>query len=163
MRKFILLFLVIAALKHSAFGQDYWLPKDTVNGSPKSAATSFVIENRAYLVTGTDDFEYKRKMYSYRADQNDWDDEVSLGGDGGDGLGRVGAISFSLQHEGQTKGYVALGQTQTIAFMNDLWEYDRSTEAWTQKANFTGAPRREAVSFVIANKAYVGTGNSATG
>ena len=85
------------------------------------------------------------------------------GGDGGDGLGRVGATSFSLQQEGQTKGYVALGQTQTIAFMNDLWEYDRSTEAWTQKANFTGAPRREAVSFVIANKAYVGTGNSATG
>jgi N-acetylneuraminic acid mutarotase len=56
-----------------------------------------------------------------------------------------------------------MGQTQTIAFMNDLWEYDRSTEAWTQKANFTGAPRREAVSFVIDNKAYVGTGSSAAG
>jgi N-acetylneuraminic acid mutarotase len=47
--------------------------------------------------------------------------------------------------------------------MNDLWEYDRSTDAWTQKANFSGAPRREAVSFVIDNKAYVGTGNSASG
>lgn len=163
MSKFIFLLFVIFMLEQSAFGQDYWLPKDTVNGQPKSAATAFVLENRAYLVAGTDDFEYKRKMYSYRADQDDWDNEVSLGGDGGDGLARVGATSFALTHGGQTKGYVALGQTQTIAFMNDLWEYDRTTEAWTQKANFTGAPRREAVSFVIANKAYVGTGNSGSG
>lgn len=163
MSKFILLLCVIFTSELTAFGQDYWIPRDTVNGAPKSAASAFVMENRAYLVAGTDDFEYKRKMYSYRADQNDWDNEVSLGGDGGDGLARVGATSFSLQHEGQTKGYVALGQTQTIAFMNDLWEYDRSTEAWTQKANFTGAPRREAVSFVVGNQAYVGTGNSANG
>jgi len=145
------------------FAQDYWLQKDTVNGAPKAAASSFVLENRAYIVAGTDDFEYKRKMYSYRADQDDWDDEVSLGGDSGDGLARIGATSFALTHEGQTKGYVCMGQTQTIAFMNDLWEYDRSTEAWTQKANFSGAPRREAVSFVIDNKAYVGTGTSAAG
>jgi hypothetical protein len=143
--------------------QDFWLQKDSVSGPPKAAASSFVMGSRAYIIAGTDDFEYKRKMYSYRADQDDWDDEVSLGGDGGEGLERVGATSFSLSNNGQTKGYVCLGQTQTIAFMNDLWEYDRSTEAWTQKANFTGAPRREAVSFVIENKAYVGTGNSAAG
>ena len=157
------LFLFNFLVLHVMYAQDYWLQKDTVNGAPKSAASSFVLENRAYLVAGTDDFEYKRKMYSYRADQDDWDNEVSLGGDGGDGLARVGATSFALTHGGQTKGYVALGQTQTIAFMNDLWEYDPTTEAWTQKANFTGAPRREAVSFVIANKAYVGTGNSGSG
>lgn len=163
MSKLIFLLFVMLILKLTVFGQDYWLPKDTVNGPPKAAASAFVLDNRAYVVAGTDDFEYKRKMYSYRADQDDWDDEVSLGGDGGAGLDRVGATSFALTQGGQTKGYVALGQTQTIAFMNDLWEYDRTTEAWTQKANFLGAPRREAVNFVIANKAYVGTGNSETG
>jgi len=157
------LFLFNILVLHVMHAQDYWLQKDTVNGPPKSAASSFVLENRAYIIAGTDDLEYKRKMYSYRADQNDWDDEVSLGGDGGDGLARIGATSFALTNEGQSKGYVCMGQTQTIAFMNDLWEYDRSTEAWTQKANFTGAPRREAVSFVIDNKAYVGTGSSAAG
>ena len=163
MSRLLLTFYVIFLQQLSAFGQDYWQQRDTVNGPPKSAASSFVLGNRAYVVAGTNDFEYKRKMYSYRADQDDWDDEVSLGGEGGTGLGRIGAISFALEHEGQNKGYVGLGQTQTIAFMNDLWEYNRSTEAWTQKANFVGAPRREAVSFVIGNKAYVGTGNSAAG
>ncbi|MEY5001141.1 MAG: hypothetical protein RLZZ211_1177 [Bacteroidota bacterium] len=160
--RIFVLFLVLIGTQ-ILLAQDYWVQRDTVNGPPKSAASSFVIDHRAYAVAGTDEFEYKRKMYSYRADQNDWDDEISLGGDGGDGLARVGATSFSLTQNGQTKGYIALGQTQTIAFMNDLWEYDRSTDAWTQKANFSGAPRREAVSFVIDNKAYVGTGNSASG
>ena len=160
-KQFILaLFLCVFS---KAISQDYWLQKDTVNGAPKSAASSFVVGNRAYVVAGTDDFEYKRKMYSYRADQNDWDDELSLGGVGGEGLGRIGATAFALESAGETKGYVCLGQTQTIAYMNDLWEYNRSTEAWTQKANFSGAPRREAVSFVVDNIAYVGTGNSASG
>lgn len=148
---------------YQAIAQDYWLQKDSVKGPPKSSVSSFVLGNRAYVVAGTDDFEYKRKMYSYRADQDDWDDELSLGGEGGEGLGRIGATAFALESEGQTKGYVCLGQTQTIAYMNDLWEYNRSTDAWTQKANFSGAPRREAVSFVVDNIAYVGTGSSASG
>jgi N-acetylneuraminic acid mutarotase len=146
-----------------AFSQDYWLQKDTVKGPPKSAACSFVLENKAFAVTGMDEFEYKRKMYSYRADQDDWDDELSLGGEGGAGLERVGAVSFALTHEGQQKGYVALGQTPTIAYMNDLWEYNPATQAWSQKANFTGAPRREAVSFVVGQLAYVGTGSALSG
>lgn len=158
----VILALFLCAFS-KAISQDYWLQKDTVNGAPKSAASSFVVGNRAYVVAGTDDFEYKRKMYSYRADQDDWDDELSLGGVGGEGLGRIGATAFSIESAGETKGYVCLGQTQTIAYMNDLWEYNRSTEAWTQKANFSGAPRREAVSFVVDNIAYVGTGSSAAG
>mgnify|MGYP000067455619 FL=1 len=163
MSRLLLTFYVIFLQQLSAFGQDYWQQRDTVNGPPKSAASTFVLGNRAYVVAGTDDFEYKRKMYSYRADQDDWDDELSLGGEGGSGLDRVGAVSFSLEIDGQKKGYVCMGQTQTIGFINDLWEYDRTTESWTQKANFAGVPRREAVSFVIENTAYVGTGNSIEG
>ena len=78
-----------------AFTQDYWLQKDTVKGPPKSAACAFVLENKGFAVTGMDAFEYKRKMYSYRSDQDDWDDELSLGGEGGAGLERVGAVSFA--------------------------------------------------------------------
>ena len=55
-----------------AFTQDYWLQKDTVKGPPKSAACAFVLQNKGFAVTGMDEFEYKRKMYSYRAEQEDW-------------------------------------------------------------------------------------------
>ena len=163
MLKKIGVILVLQLVVSLTFAQDYWLQKDTVKGPPKSDACAFVIDAKAFAVAGTDEFEYKRKMYSYRPDQDDWDDELSLGGDGGAGLERVGAVAFTLEHEGQQKGYVALGQTPTIAYMNDLWEYNPATQAWSQKANFTGAPRKEAVSFVVGQTAYVGTGASLSG
>ena len=163
MLKKIGVILILQLFVSLTFAQDYWLQKDTVKGPPKSDACAFVIESKAFAVSGTDEFEYKRKMYSYRPDQDDWDDELSLGGEGGAGLERVGAVAFTLQHEGQHKGYVALGQTPTIAYMNDLWEYNPATQAWSQKANFTGAPRKEAVSFVVGQTAYVGTGAALSG
>ncbi|MEN9700254.1 MAG: hypothetical protein RLZZ301_1452 [Bacteroidota bacterium] len=145
------------------YSQDYWLQKDTVKGSAKCAATAFVANEQAYVVTGLDEFGYKRKMASYNAQQDDWDTETALGGDEGDGLERVLATSFTLQTDGQDKGYLCLGQTPTIAYMNDMWEYNPATQAWSQKANFIGAARRSAVAFVVNNLAYVGTGQSASG
>ena len=41
---------------------------------------------------------------------------------------------------------------------NDFWEYDPSSNTWTQKANFGGAPRQGAVGFGIGTKGYIGTG-----
>ena len=102
-------------------------------------------------------------MYSYSPFQDDWDEEVSLGGASGDGLERASACAFSLYHENIQKAYVCLGQTQTVAYMKDLWEFNPQTETWSQKANYTGSARRQAVCFTAANKAYVGTGEGLTG
>ena len=41
---------------------------------------------------------------------------------------------------------------------NDFWEYDPTTNTWTQKANFGGTPRDGAVGFSIGSKGYIGTG-----
>ncbi|MEN9743477.1 MAG: hypothetical protein RLZZ65_1282 [Bacteroidota bacterium] len=160
-RLVVLSLLVLQNL--TIFAQDFWLQKDTVKGQAKSDACAFVLDQKGFVLTGMDEFEYKRKMYSYRPDQDDWDNEISLGGEGGAGLERVGAVAFTLTHEGIQKAYVGLGQTPTIAYMNDLWEYNPATQAWTQKANFVGAPRREAVSFVIGQTAFVGTGSTLNG
>jgi len=56
-----------------------------------------------------------------------------------------------------------LGQGETNPFFGDLWEYDPVDKTWSQKANFIGSPRRQAVSFVLGDYAYVGTGIDATG
>ena len=47
--------------------------------------------------------------------------------------------------------------------MKDFWEYDPSTNTWTQKADFGGPARRGAVAFVVNGKGYVTSGWSATG
>lgn len=158
-----LILFVLISLSYDYFAQDYWYPRDTVKGSPKSsmAATSF--QQIGLIIGGLDEFGFKRKMYSYSPFQDDWDEEVSLGGTSGDGLERGSACAFTLYHENMQKAYVCLGQTPTVPYMKDLWEFNPQTETWSQKANFSGTPRRQAVCFTAANKAFVGTGEDASG
>jgi len=155
------LFFVFTSLLVGTYGfsQDFWELRDSVKGAPRSVCAAFVMEGQGYVVGGVDEFSFKRKMYSYNLIQNDWDEEVALGGPNGDGLDRGSASAFSIG----AKGYVCLGQGQTNAYFGDLWEYDLATTAWTQKADFAGGPRRQAVAFAIGDYAYVGTGEDATG
>ena len=147
----------------STIAQDYWEQKDSVNGPPKASASAFSLGSIGMVVAGLDEVEFKRKSYVYSPFQDDWDETASLGGVFGDGLQRASACGFSIENNGITKGYVTLGQAQTVPFLNDLWEFDPLTESWTQKADFIGPPRRQAISFVISDKAYVGTGEGLAG
>ena len=40
----------------------------------------------------------------------------------------------------------------------DFWEYDPTANTWTQKADFGGTARKNAVGFSIGTKGYIGTG-----
>lgn len=75
-------------------------------------------------------------------------------------LARHRAIGFSIGD----KGYLGLGHINAggvnIAYP-DFWEFDKSTNSWTQKADFGGGTRFGAVGFSIGSKGYVGTGTSA--
>lgn len=159
MRKLILLVLFCIVYFSAIFSQNSWTQKDLVNGPGKSVTASFVLDGHGYVVAGLGDLAFKRKMYSYNPNQNDWDDEVSLGGENADGLERGSATGFAIN----TKGYICLGQGQTNPYFNDLWEYDDVSKSWAQKANFIGSARSQAVGFVIGNNAYVGTGQDGNG
>ena len=58
------------------------------------------------------------------------------------------------------KGYIGLGHINAVGniLFNDFWEYEPSSNTWTQKANFGGGFRYHTSSFTIGNKAYVGMG-----
>lgn len=139
--------------------QDVWVQKDSVNGPPRSSAASFVMGGEGFVVSGLDIIDFNRKMYSYDVDQDDWDNEASIGGLNGSGLNRGGAIAFSIND----KAYVGLGQGNTAPYYNDLWEFDPVTNSWTQKSSFIGSPRRQAVAFSFDTLGYVGTGQSSNG
>lgn len=157
--KFKLILLVSTFISTYTFSQNQWVQKDSVNGAPRSVSSTFMINNEGYIMGGLDENGFKRSMVSYTYWQDDWDDEPSIGGPSGDGNDRGSACSFSLYN----KGYICLGQGDTNPFFNDLWEFDEDTDAWTQKANFIGTARRQAVCFVLNNTAYVGTGIDANG
>jgi N-acetylneuraminic acid mutarotase len=63
-------------------------------------------------------------------------------------------VGFSIDG----KGYIGTGEDLNNVF-NDFWEYDPSTDAWTEKANVGGTARWAAVGFSIGSKGYIGTGS----
>lgn len=59
-----------------------------------------------------------------------------------------------------TTGYVCTGRdgSSTLTFYNDLWAYDAITNTWSQRANFPGRARVQALGLAIGGVGYVGTG-----
>jgi N-acetylneuraminic acid mutarotase len=156
--KRILLFFAMVSFIYGR-SQNNWVIRDSVKGSPRAVCASFTLLGQGYVLGGLDDFGFKRKVFSYDLNQDDWDEEPSIGGPNGDGLDRGSASAFSIG----TKGYICLGQGETNPYFKDLWEFDGETGAWTQKADFAGSARRQAVAFSIGQFGYVGTGQDATG
>lgn len=149
------LYICILFLSLSAFSQDLWIQRDSLNGPPRSNAAAFVIENDGYVVSGYDGSSRKRSMVSYDPEQDDWDNEESLGNNTGDGLNRSSAMSFSAHG----LGFVCMGEGNSFIF-SDLWMYDKYTETWTQMANFPGEPRTQGISFEMDNIGFVGLGKA---
>ncbi len=63
------------------------------------------------------------------------------------------AVGFSIGR----KGYIGTGN-DGINNHRDFWEYDPSTNLWTQKTDFGGTARTWATGFSIGSKGYIGTG-----
>jgi hypothetical protein len=61
----------------------------------------------------------------------------------------------------EERGFVCLGNNGGL--LSDLIEYNPESDTWTLRAAFGGSERKSAVSFVIDNKAYVGTGKGYSG
>jgi len=139
--------------------QNVWTQMDSVNGPGKSVATSFVLEDHGYIVGGLTNQDFTRKMYSYSPMANDWDDELSWGGETGSGQNRGSAVGFSINN----KAYIGLGQGNSALYYKDFWTYDPVTQVWTQLADFEGSARHGAVGFANDTHGFVGTGQSAGG
>lgn len=159
MKKLLTSICLFSAVSFATNAQDYWQQQDSVNGAGKSVCGFFVLQNEGYILGGLGEYSFMRKMYSYNPGQNDWDNELSIGGLNGDGLDRGSASTFSIG----PKGYICLGQGQTNPYFKDTWEYDSETGAWSQKADFIGTARRQAFQFAVDGFAYVGGGQDATG
>ncbi|MDX9847120.1 MAG: kelch repeat-containing protein [Tenuifilaceae bacterium] len=80
-----------------------------------------------------------------------WKKIADVGGESG--LIRENAVGFSIGEY----GYIGTGNW-SISNYNDFWEYNPSTEVWSQKANFGGVVRTYAVGIAVNGKGYIGLG-----
>lgn len=88
--------------------------------------------------------------------QNTWTQKADIATGG---YGIQNATAFSIGD----KGYVVTGNITGVTLTKILWEYDVTTDTWTQKADFGGTARDFACAFSIGNKAYVGLGRDGNG
>ena len=70
------------------------------------------------------------------------------------GLPRTQAVSFAIG----SKAYIGTGVYQNDMYLEDMWEYDTETGAWTQKANYPEGKVRGLTAFSVNGKGYVGMG-----
>lgn len=63
---------------------------------------------------------------------------------------RAQSMSFSIG----SKGYIC-GGYDGVTFKTDVWEYDPSTNVWTQKTNLPGLGLASGVGFSVAGKGYL--------
>lgn len=111
---------------------------------------SFVIikYNSGQIDTG---YNQKVKRFRTRLPEDIWFHNNDF-----DNLGITEATSFTLDN----KAYIACGFNGST-LLNDVWEYDMESDSWTNVAQLGGGSadrRMSAVSFVLNDTVYLGTG-----
>src|SRR5690606_19621323 len=128
-----------------------WTKVTPFKGRPRAGTVTFTIDSKAFVGLGYDGDEYLSDFYSYDVAEGFWQSRKPF-----PGVSRERAVTFTLNG----KGYIGLGynREQDTRELGDFWEYDPSTDTWTQLPDFGGSARYGAVSFVVGSRAFVGTG-----
>lgn len=129
-----------------------WTQMANVPGSNRWLACGFSIGNKGYIGLGVDSSDTCLKdFWEYDPSTNLWTQKADFGGGP-----RASVAAFSINN----KGYVGTGFSifSGGTVVNDFWEYNPSTNIWTQKAAFPGMARSESIGFSIGNEGYIGTG-----
>ena len=147
---------------------DTWSQKANFSGTARVFASGFSIGNKGYVGCGDDNNTANlhgcKDFWEYNPALNQWNKKTDFGG-----VPRRGAVGFSIG----TKGYMGAGRIDepkqgTPAYdfkFKDFWEYDPSTDKWTQKEDIGGVAGKVIAfpaAFAIGDKGYVGTGHDLT-
>jgi N-acetylneuraminic acid mutarotase len=139
-----------------------WRQIANFGGTARNNAVGFSINDKGYVGTGYDN-TYRKDFWEYDPANNRWSQKTDFGG-----AARQQAVGFSLNGS----GYLGTGYTGN--YVSDFWRFDPNDTSngndtygnpmgnWVQVASYGGKnpKRRGAVSFIIDNLAYVGTGES---
>lgn len=144
-------------------GSDQWDQKADVTGSKRSGAMAFVYDNKAYIVSGNNNGQLLRDVRVYDPVTNDWAEKTRIDNysdesfdDDYGSIPRQNGVTFVIG----SRVYLTAGETSTGSITSATWEYDPSTDIWTQKTGFEGTGRTGAVAFTLNNRGFVLTGRS---
>ncbi len=140
------------------FENGEWTDLGLYPGEKTAYSTSFVIDNKAYLVSGygslDDVWEFypsgssdKTKRWFHKKDLDTYKQF--------DDMLRNNAVSFVINN----KGYLATGII--MPYQRSVWEYQPQDDKWIEKTGLEMEihSRENAVGFSINNRGFIATGN----
>jgi N-acetylneuraminic acid mutarotase len=131
-----------------------WVQRASLPGDARHHPVTFVIDGKAYLLTGMNSFNnVKRDFYEYDPGTDQWTQKSNF-------PGSARAFAYGASMDG--KGYIGFGVSST-AYLSDLWEYDPVTDNWTQLASCPGPGRRHPAFVALNGKIYMGMGDGVVG
>ncbi len=127
---------------------DTWTEKARFPGTARSGASGFSIGTKGYIGTGLDADTLRSDFWEWDQATDSWIQKANFGG-----TARYFAVGFSIGD----KGYIGTGNGFGPGEGNtkDFWEYDPTTDIWTQKTDFGGVDRLQATGFSIGQKGYI--------
>jgi len=121
-------------------------------GTGRYDAVSFVMDNKAYIGMGVGSSDYYVDFWEFDPQTNAWVSKADYPG----GI-RYGPVAFTIG----SLGYVGSGDyvfSPTYPRSNEFWSYNRSSNAWTRRADLPGGERPHPFGFSIGSYGYVGGG-----
>jgi len=135
--------------------------KIAFDGEKSRNATTFVINNKAYVVSGDNSlkyvWEYDPAQLAASETSNGWTSKKYLDKDNKrEDVQRSEAVSFVINN----KGYLVTGKLG--GYSREVWEYEPTTDKWVERTSLENeVPSREdAVAFSLNNRGFFTTGNA---
>lgn len=132
-----------------------WTKMANFPGSPRDLPAAFSYQGKGYFGLGSADIydTHFNDLWEYDPHSDTWSPLTPF-----PGPARTWATYFVIEG----KLYVCCGATLTDSNpdnkLQDVWEYDISSDTWTQKGDFAGGLRMRAYGFSLNGKGYLGGG-----
>ena len=126
-------------------------------GEKSRYVTSFVIKDKAYLVSGENSAKYVWEYDPAKAsdDSKGWTAKKHLDKDNRrEDVVRWNATSFVIKD----KGYLITGKNPSLS--REVWEYNPTNDEWVERTELENevSPRQDAIGFSINNRGFLTTG-----
>ena len=130
-----------------------WTLVNGFGGNKRRNATVFVIADKAYLVTGSNNAVYQEDFWEFDPATEVWTRKRDISKNTDDdytyndeyAIVRSNASSFTMNG----LGYLVGGEN-----VKTTWEYNPSTDLWAERTPMEGASRTDAVGFAINNRGF---------
>lgn len=132
------------------FNTKVWTRKKDFPYHGLEGAVVFVINNKAFVGTGSNPFENSSKFYTYDAANDSWNTIADYPG---------GSVTYAVAFSVDDKGYVGTGMLKGGEMVNTFYEYSISG-GWKKKADYPGSAIGFGIGFSIQEKGYIGMGNT---